>query len=128
MDKSGEVIPHGQVFSPDLSDPCKSCTCDYGQPTGCEYMYCDAPACDRYEMIPGTCCGFICIDSTIEPPGTCFLSRERVDRWINFPNKDALFFTMYKTINQSTKIEKEGSKSPLYTCKRKQILKFILKL
>lgn len=68
VDKSGEVIPHGQVFSPDLSDPCKSCTCEYGQATGCEYMYCDAPACDRYELIPGTCCGFICLDSTIEPP------------------------------------------------------------
>nr|XP_034308643.1 pregnancy zone protein isoform X4 [Crassostrea gigas] len=67
VDKSGEEIPHGKVFSPDLSDPCKSCTCDYGQATGCAYMYCDVPNC-RYEMIPGTCCGFICLDSTIEPP------------------------------------------------------------
>lgn len=76
VDKSGEEIPHGKVFSPDLSDPCKSCTCDYGQATGCAYMYCDVPNC-RYEMIPGTCCGFICLDSTIEPPGKWNFNQEK---------------------------------------------------
>lgn len=91
VDKSGEEIPHGKVFSPDLSDPCKSCTCDYGQATGCAYMYCDVPNC-RYEMIPGTCCGFICLDSTIEPPGKWNFNQEKeVDCWSNFSDTNAPF-------------------------------------
>lgn len=67
MDEEKNSVNHGEVFAPNRSDPCRMCSCVNGEATQCNYIYCDAPQCERYELIEGTCCGFICLD---EPEGT----------------------------------------------------------
>ena len=42
-----------------------------GEPGPCRYKFCSAPTCKRYEMIPGTCCGFVCLEDEEENLGIC---------------------------------------------------------
>ena len=62
MDEEKNSVNHGEVFAPNRSDPCRMCSCVNGEATQCNYIYCDAPQCERYELVEGTCCGFICLD------------------------------------------------------------------
>lgn len=69
MDLRGTLVSDGEVFAPNRSDPCRMCSCEKGETTKCNYIYCDAPPCERYKLVPGTCCGFICLENTNEPEG-----------------------------------------------------------
>lgn len=69
MDLRGTLVSDGEVFAPNRSDPCRMCSCEKGETTKCNYIYCDAPPCERYKPVPGTCCGFICLENTNEPEG-----------------------------------------------------------
>ena len=42
-----------------------------GEPGPCRYKFCSPPTCKRYEMIPGTCCGFNCLEDEEENLGIC---------------------------------------------------------
>lgn len=69
MDLRGNLVSDGEVFAPNRSDPCRMCSCENGETTKCNYIYCDAPPCERYKLVPGTCCGFICLENTNKPEG-----------------------------------------------------------
>ncbi|XP_062569935.1 pregnancy zone protein-like isoform X2 [Saccostrea cucullata] len=72
LDHSGKTINNGDIFSPNRTDPCRMCTCENGAETNCNYMLCDAPPCEKYELVEGTCCGFICLDEgNPETQGSC---------------------------------------------------------
>ena len=70
VDKDGKRVANGETYTPDGSDPCKTCSCMEGEPGPCRYKYCSPPTCKRYEMIPGTCCGFVCLEDEEETLGT----------------------------------------------------------
>ncbi|XP_061179924.1 alpha-2-macroglobulin-like [Saccostrea echinata] len=71
IDHSGNTVKNGDIFSPNRTDPCHMCTCENGVETNCNYIYCDAPPCEKYELVEGTCCGFICLDEETSEKLTC---------------------------------------------------------
>ena len=58
-DRNGLMVPDLAIYHPSL-DPCIECQCVNGEPDFCTEIACDAPPCRDYELIEGTCCGFIC--------------------------------------------------------------------
>ncbi|WAR23289.1 KCP-like protein [Mya arenaria] len=60
------TVPNGDVYSPNRTDPCRTCLCEAGSPVRCADIMCDAPPCPNYNLIPGTCCGFVCLDEESE--------------------------------------------------------------
>ncbi|XP_074640187.1 uncharacterized protein LOC141898258, partial [Tubulanus polymorphus] len=74
LDWKGGLIENGAQFVPHKKDLCTACMCDHGYPTTCKSVLCSPPtSCPVWEQLPGECCKFTCINSTVvfnKPPTT----------------------------------------------------------
>ncbi|XP_045160054.2 uncharacterized protein LOC123525241 [Mercenaria mercenaria] len=64
-DHLGRAVSDGDMYQPE-ADPCVTCECVKGLQGICTTVVCDEPACKNYRLIPGTCCGFECLDEETE--------------------------------------------------------------
>ncbi|KAJ8311636.1 hypothetical protein KUTeg_010991 [Tegillarca granosa] len=61
IDRNGNTVTDGDLYTPDGEDLCLKCTCESGHPINCHMKACLPPKCQNYVRHKGECCQFTCL-------------------------------------------------------------------
>ncbi|KAJ8321484.1 hypothetical protein KUTeg_000965 [Tegillarca granosa] len=61
INRNGNTVTDGDLYTPDGEDLCLKCTCESGHPINCHMKACLPPKCQNYVRHKGECCQFTCL-------------------------------------------------------------------